>query len=83
MRRLTVRLDCSALPDADAGQLDGLARLQLSLRRHDCELRLADPGQGLRELIDFAGLCELLPVETGGEAEERKEPGGVEEEGQL
>ena len=83
MRRVTVLLDCSALPGADAEQLDGLARLQLSLRRHHCELRLANPSPALRELIDFAGLSELLPVETGRKPEEREEPGRVEEEGQL
>jgi len=83
MGRLTLVLDCSALPEADAGQLDALARLLVSLGRRDCRLRLADAGQSLLELIEFAGLAEVLCVEPVGEAEEREEPGGVEEEGEL
>jgi ABC-type transporter Mla MlaB component len=76
-------LDCSALPEADAGQLDGLARLHLSLRRRGCELRLANASDSLLALIDFAGLAGVLRVEVRGETEQREEPGRVEEEGQL
>jgi ABC-type transporter Mla MlaB component len=76
-------LDCSALPEADAGQLDGLAGLHLSLRRRRCELRLANASDSLLALIDFAGLAAVLRVEAGGKAEQGKEPGGVEEEGQF
>ncbi|TMC14585.1 MAG: STAS domain-containing protein [Chloroflexi bacterium] len=83
MGRTTFVLDCSALPEADAGQLDGLACLQLSLRRRRCELQLANAGDGLVALIDLAGLAGVLGVEAGGQAEEREEPGRVEEEGQL
>jgi hypothetical protein len=80
MGRPTFVLDCSALPDADAEQVDGLARLHLSLRRRRCELRLANAGVGLLDLIEFAGLADVLRVEPVGEAEEREEPGGVEKE---
>jgi len=83
MGRTTFVLDCSALPEADGGQLDGLARLYLSLRRRRCELQLANAGDGLLGLIDFAGLAGVLGVEAGGEAEEREESSGVEEEGEL
>jgi len=83
MGRTTFVLDCSALPEADGGQLDGLARLHLSLRRRRCELQLANAGDGLLDLIDFAGLAGVLGVEAGGEAEEREESSGVEEEGEL
>jgi hypothetical protein len=76
-------LDCSALPEADATQLDGLARLVLGLRRRRCQIRLANPGEGLLDLIEFAGLGEVLRVEPGWEAPEREEARGVEEEGQL
>ena len=79
----TFLLDCSGLPEADAEQLESLARLRLELRRQRCELRLANAGEGLLDLIDFAGLAGVLRVEPGGKAEERKEPGGVEEEGEL
>ena len=83
MGRTTFVLDCSALPEADGGQLDGLARLYLSLRRRRCELQLANASDGLLGLIDFAGLAGVLGVEAGGEAEEREESSGVEEEGEL
>ncbi len=83
MGRRTFAPDCSALPEADAGQVDGLARLCLGLRRRQCDLELANPGTGLRELIAFAGLKSVLGVETSGQAEEGKEPLGVQEEGEL
>jgi hypothetical protein len=83
MERPTFVLDCSALPEPDAGQLDTLARLRLSLRRRHCELRLANAGDSLLDLIEFAGLSDALRVEPIREAEEREEPSGVEEEGEL
>jgi hypothetical protein len=83
MGRRTFVLDCSALPEADAGQIDGLARLCLGLRRRGCELRLANPSAGLRELVDLAGLAAVLGLEPGGQAEEREDALGVEEEGEL
>ena len=83
MGRPTLVLDCSALPEADAGQLDALARLLVTLRRRRCELRLANAGDGLVDLIEFAGLAGVLRVEPVGEAEKREEPGRVEEEGEL
>jgi ABC-type transporter Mla MlaB component len=83
MGRSTFVLDCSALPEVDVGQLDGLARLHLSLRRRRCELQLANASDSLLALIDFAGLAGVLRVEAGREAEHREETGGVEEEGEL
>jgi anti-anti-sigma regulatory factor len=62
------------------GTLDALARLQLTARRHGCEIRLVGVSPELRELIAFAGLEAVLPVEPGGEAEQREERVGVEEE---
>jgi ABC-type transporter Mla MlaB component len=83
MGRPTVVLDCSDLAEADARQLDGIARLCLRLKRRGCALRLAGPGEGLLELIELAGLAAVLGVEAGGEAEEREDPGGVQEERDL
>ena len=83
MGRRTFVLDCSALPEADAGQVDGLARLCLGLRRRRCELSLASPSAGLCELIEFAGLAGVLGVEPRRQAEEWEEPLSVEEEGEL
>jgi hypothetical protein len=83
MGRPTFVLDCSALPQADAGLLESLARLQVSLRRRKYELRLANASDGLLDLIEFAGLADVLRVEPVGEAEERKDAGRVEEEREL
>ncbi len=69
--------------EADAATLDLLARLQLSARRLGIEVRLLDASRELRELVAFAGLKGVLIVEPGREPEEREEPLGVEEEGQL
>ncbi|HEX6348956.1 MAG TPA: STAS domain-containing protein [Candidatus Dormibacteraeota bacterium] len=76
-------LDCSALPEADAGQLDRLSGLCLCLRRRQIELRLQNLDPRLRELVDLAGLAGVLGVEAGRQTEEREEAGGVEEEGEL
>jgi anti-anti-sigma regulatory factor len=65
------------------GTLDVLARLHLAARRHGCRIRLVRATPELQELIAFAGLEAVLPVETGGEAEEREERVGVEEEREL
>jgi hypothetical protein len=83
MGQPSVVLDCTALAEADAGQLEGIARLCLTLKRRGCALRLADPGDGLVALVGFAGLAEVLGLEAGGEAEEREDPGRVQEEGEL
>ena len=83
MGQRVVVLDCSALADANLGQLECIARLCLRLKRRGCVLRLANPSEGLLELIELAGLASLLGVEAGGEAEQREDPGGVEEEREL
>ena len=69
--------------EADAATLDLLSRLQLSARRLGIEVRLLDASPELRELVAFAGLNGVLRLEPGRKAEEREEPLGVEEEGQL
>jgi anti-anti-sigma regulatory factor len=68
---------------ATLGTLDALARLQLAARRLGGEIRLVGPSPELRELIDLAGLGTVLPVEPGGETEQREERLGVEEEREL
>jgi hypothetical protein len=83
MGRTSVLLDCSALAEADAGQLEDIARLCLTLKRRGCALRLANPGDGLVALVELAGLAAVLGLEAGGEAEEREDPGRVQEEGEL
>jgi hypothetical protein len=60
-----------------------LARLRLEARRAGVELELRDVAPELRELIELAGLERALRVEPRGQAEEREQRLGVEEEGQL
>lgn len=83
MGRRIVVLDCSAFAEAGAEHLERIARLCLRLKRRGCALRLANPGEGLLELIEFAGLASVLGVEASGEAEEREDSSRVQEEGEL
>ena len=83
MDRTVVALDCSCLSGSDAGQVERLVRLHLTLRRQGVELRLTNASSSLVELIGFFGLLEVLRVEPAGEAEEREQPRRVEEEGEL
>jgi predicted lactoylglutathione lyase/ABC-type transporter Mla MlaB component len=48
--------------DPDAVTVDVLARLQLTARRHGCELRLRDPSADLVDLLTFMGLRDVLPA---------------------
>jgi hypothetical protein len=72
--------------DANPGlsMVEELARLQLAARRMGCSIRLREACGELRELLDLAGLAEVvrcadgLVVEMAGEAEGGEEV-GVEE----
>jgi anti-anti-sigma regulatory factor len=79
----SVCLDCAPLEAPTAVTVDQLARLQLAMRRCGCELELSNVEPCLTELIGLFGLADVLRVEAQGQAEQRKDPGGVEEEGQL
>jgi len=68
---------------ADLRTVESLARLQLAARRCGLELRLTDVPAELEELITFIGLAEALGLEPRGQAEEREERVGIEEEGEL
>jgi ABC-type transporter Mla MlaB component len=46
--------------DADAAALDALARLALRLRRCGYQLKLGHPSQELLDLIELAGLSDVL-----------------------
>ena len=67
----------------DAAAIDALARLHLNALRLGLEVRLRHASSELRELIAFAGLDEVLRVESERQAEEREERVGVEEEREL
>ena len=68
---------------ADAVAIDALARLQLTARRLGRRVRLRHVSRELQELLEFAGLACVLGVEPRRQAEEREQPLGAEEEGEL
>ncbi len=79
------RIDCdlAALDHADFAVVNLVARLLLAARRGECELRIANPPAGLRELLALSGLDGLphLRVEMVRQPEQREEALGVQEEG--
>jgi hypothetical protein len=79
----SVCLDCGQFEHATAATVDRIARLELAARRCGCKLELSNANPYLLELIGFVGLDEVLRVESRRQAEQRKQPGGVEEEGEL
>ena len=79
----SVCLDCGPVKAPTATTIDQIARLQLSARRCGCDLELTNANPYLLELIGFVGLSEVLRAKPHGEAEEREQPGRVEEEGEL
>lgn len=77
--------DIGALVDPDAATVDAVARLQLTARRLGGQVRLLDACAELQELLALAGLDDVVPcapsgLEPRGQAEEREQAGGVEEE---
>lgn len=77
--------DVGVLDEPDALTIDVLARLQLTARRLGRRVRLLDACGELRDLLSLTGLSDVVPcgelnLQSGGEAEEREPPGGVEEE---
>ena len=81
-RPSTIVCDVEALiPDAAA--VDALARLQLAVRRIGLEVRLRHASSELQGLIVCCGLDDVLRVEAVGQAEEREERLGGEEEREL
>jgi anti-anti-sigma regulatory factor len=67
----------------DLAMLDVLARLQLAAKRRGCDLRVCDASEELCDLIELAGLSDVLRVESRGQAEEWEERLRVEEEREL
>jgi ABC-type transporter Mla MlaB component len=49
--------------EPDAVTVDALARLQLAARRYGCRVHLRGASPGLRSLVGFMGLTEILPDE--------------------
>ena len=76
--------DARALTAPDEFDIDALARLQLAARRRGARLELYGAPARLIELLELAGLSEVLPcrrsgVETNRQIEEREEL-GIDEE---
>jgi ABC-type transporter Mla MlaB component len=46
--------------DIDLSVVDRLARLQLAARHVGCSIRVRDAPSGLRELIELAGLSDII-----------------------
>ena len=76
----------AGLTNVGLATVDDLARLQLIAGRLGITVELRGAPRELRELLDLAGLrdvvrcSEPLPVEVCGQAEEREEPRGIQEE---
>lgn len=79
--------DVGELDRADAVVVAALARLQLTARRRGRRLWLRRASPELRALLALTGLATILPseprlgVQARGQAEQRKQPHGIEEEG--
>ena len=74
--------DVGGLP-ADLVAIDALARIQLAARRKGRQVVLRHAADDLRDMLAFVGLAGALRIEPGGQAEQRKQGVGVEEEGEL
>jgi hypothetical protein len=75
--------DVGALP-ANARTIEALARLQLTARRLGRRIRLQRASPELEQLLEFAGLADVVAVGRAlrgrsRDAEEREHPCGVEE----
>ncbi len=75
--------DVGALTDPDLRTVDALARLQLCAQRLGGQVVLWHASAELQRLLALTGLDEVLPVrlrvEATRQAEQREQPGGVEE----
>jgi hypothetical protein len=81
-RPSTIVCDVGALAP-DAAAVDTLARLQLTLRRLGMEMQLRHASSELQDLLAFVGLRNVLRVEADGQAEQREQRLGVEEEREV
>jgi hypothetical protein len=83
MRSAKITVECRSLREPTAATIDQIAHLKLAARRCKCELELKNPSPDLIDLIAFVGLSSVLLVEAQRQTEQREQPGGVEEEGEL
>lgn len=83
MARASVICDCAQITDPTLATIDQLARLALAARQLGCEVHVRHANAALLELIELAGLADVLRVEVEREPEEGEQPGDVEEEREL
>jgi hypothetical protein len=81
-RQRAIVCDASTL-DADLATVDMLAGLALAARRLGMPLLVRQASDDLRALLALTGLAGALGVEPLRQAEQRKQPPGVQEERQL
>jgi hypothetical protein len=67
----------------DAVAIDAICRIQLAVRRAGRRLVLRGAADDLLDLLAFMGVAGALGIEPWGQAEEREERLGVEEEREL
>jgi len=73
--------DVADMREPDLATVEALARIELTATRMGGGICLRGASVELLELLAFCGLPMELLVEAEGQAEEREEAGGVEEEG--
>ena len=83
----TIVCDVGGVVEPDAVAVDALARLQLIARQRGRNIRFRHACRELRDLLSLTGLAGVLPqcggelgLEASGQAEEREQGLGVEEE---
>jgi len=87
MRNRTIVLGVGGIARPDAATVDALARLQLTARRLGYSIELCDVPVELRDLFELVGLGQVVPIcgelslGVRGQAEQREQPGGIQEEG--
>jgi STAS domain-containing protein len=72
--------DVAAVRKPDLATVDALARVELTVRRLGCGIRLRGASVDLLELLAFCGVPLGSVDELERQSEHREEPGGVEEE---
>jgi hypothetical protein len=72
---------CPAQAAPDLSVVEHLARLQLVARRAGCSIRLRDASAALSELLDLAGLSDVVRDGAVSVVEMSREPEGGEEVG--
>lgn len=84
--RHLITCDVASIGQPDLASLNALCWLQASADRLGASVQLRHASPALRDLLAVSGLSDALPcehdlvVESGRQAKEREEAGGVEEE---